>query len=59
VFLALVRCPSLYFIPNEEAVIEPLKEVFNEVSKLPEDEQMPIAEIIKEELASDRLLSRL
>jgi len=40
-------------------VIEPLKEVFNEVSKLPEDEQMPIAEIIKEELASDRLLSRL
>ncbi len=35
-------------------MIEPLKEAFNEVAKLPEGEEMRIAELIKEELASEK-----
>ncbi len=35
-------------------MIEPLKEAFNEVAQLSEDEQRYIAEIIKMELASEK-----
>ncbi|HVB59763.1 MAG TPA: hypothetical protein VNE61_01090 [Ktedonobacteraceae bacterium] len=35
-------------------MIEPLKEAFNEVAQLSEDEQRHIAEIIKMELASEK-----
>lgn len=35
-------------------MIESLKDAFNEVAKLPEDEQRHIAEIIKEEIASEK-----
>lgn len=39
---------------EEKAVIEPLKEAFNEVAQLSEDEQRHIVEIIKMELASEK-----
>lgn len=35
-------------------MIEPLKEAFNEVAQLSEDEQRHIAEVIKMELASEK-----
>jgi hypothetical protein len=35
-------------------MIESLKEAFNEVAKLPEDEQRRIVEVIKEEIASEK-----
>ncbi len=35
-------------------MIEPLKEAFNEVAQLPEDEQRHIVEIIRKEIASEK-----
>ena len=35
-------------------MIESLKEVFNDVAKLPEDEQRHIVEIIRKEIASEK-----
>ena len=40
-------------------MIESLKEAFNELAKLPEDEQRHIAEIIKEEIASEKRWQKL
>jgi len=35
-------------------MIEPLKEAFNEVAQLPEDEQRRIIEVIRKEIASEK-----
>src|SRR5712692_5663579 len=39
---------------REKAMIESLKEAFNEVAQLPEDEQRRIVEMIRKEIASEK-----
>jgi hypothetical protein len=40
-------------------MIESLKDAFNEVARLPEDEQRQIVELIREELASEKRWQKL